>query len=1852
MTTAMDRFNSSLLELSRSYYKGPFHQKLSDALSIEKWEKDLGKACMVMFPTSVSMITPPTMEMIQNYGNGDIGSDYLVNLFIDDRMGRIISAFRNLPRGEQPNFESLRPLISELSFLDSIQRSSAANEGRLTPLFYMKLIYDGFARLISRKRITKITFPVEDTEALSFLGISSLLSGFLNDVLTQFFISPGSSQFNLLGIGPYTSAKKPWLMSQRFFPIEGALENEDFQSNELFGHFVDFNSRYIAEAKPDLPVTLSRLLSSSSFIWDQEIFGVDPQQLEAMSEEQRLELLMKNKNGIIERCFEHLLSNVIILGSPADLAIMNSFLMETPVSKFYPDKVLHNSIKQEKQRALRIGNQIEGVLQEIETNKTVLSHTVRAKEGTRASIREISDSFGDQNDTQFEAEVLSMLEKTPIQQSPRAEGLEKIVFDLANKYRREVLLEAAYKEKINEQTETLRELKKELGNSYSSIGEGYLKLLNGKTNSINALLQVHTVFSYFLFNKDIFPHRASFSGLAKKAGAKKIFQFLGRNRRREQRRAFRALQEASNLEGTIQSFLSLRSNQIFEQFKEYQSIGVRALTQQEIRRIADVSKAIQKSPQDISKFERLEKILEKILVDDEAFVKNCHDLSRGISSEKVIKLQTHMNACLLFTEGESASDATGLKRSLGFRKLHREILKAMEGDSVQLRALQSGQQILEQLQAFEYPPEVVRSFDDNVRAAYRSFSLEALRDIEMNIQPLNVEEFPQVKQKRIILEEIKKKIFANAPSGESGFLSEKHRPPRSWNEDTTVPARDAIRNLFQDDWDTYTRKYLQDHFETSSFRYGTLIKALKAFASRERIDINILSPGVLRQSIGYLFQNELDLAVLIGIYEEIRRDYNSQVESLQRLHITELARKQTPGIPQDRASVFDNTTLFRYYKSQKEKFSNNQQISEQLYEQFLPLFLTSYLADAANLNYGRSFFVQRKLDAIREILPGIDRVYGELDAFLISKGRELAKLEAFFRESAQKQEFLEAGFLEQLRSQVGEIISGPIAMIGESALTAAIVGIGILGYTRSPTLAVIGGMAISAFWMTQGKPIVKDIFVTAQEVINNLLGIGYSPSSINDYILDLFKVALKTEVKLSQSDRQGELELQHLFSNALFLQEEFSILRNSRYSLFEFKNRLHMLLPNALKNVNFSTMILNLFFKFNEPLFLSSPGKLLKNTQHSLFLRALKDYCQTYSQMINEEKKKFLQNGHVEEECDLTLGKLSPFRDYLAQRARDGGLILSFPRNSTVHRFLNAQDALLENTLYMPLEESQIVQPGVSPNNIRAFLRTINEGLSIEDQFLGAIRPVILRSRRLMTPQPSHLRVFDQGLKSSYFLLRYALDTARRLENLSSSGILSSRADSWLSSTNETGQSIFLSPLFRESFSLLMRTAELAASSGIPEGQEAFRVLAYIQGVVDRYLKYGNLGIIPMQRLQELENSIRGLIEIAQEEPQIIFPIFMENERNQTIQLPFAVWAFGQESLANEMGRNDSAVALRDGNSSNIVYLSNQAMELFFTSQSARGFALSPMVMNILEQALKQNYDQVALQFLGVMNERDQARLRSIQQPERFLPNLDQIRESVNRNMARRRGQPLALMPPEQVNSPLQQAPEMQQQPMGQEQSQQLGNAPQNMVRGSPQIMGNGAQSPSISQSPSAQINQQQQMMSQPAQQQQGPIGVQDQSLRPQQEQQQQQSQMVPLMMGGQSQMPQPNIEEAPEQQMMEEQPIQQSQPVSEPQGRNLVMVGANGSSGSFSGGGGYGDVGDQQPVQEPPSQRMPPIGPPPNRPYRGPMNMDDFQQYQEEINQPQGFPYGKAAAIGGGLMLGAALLSQLMKKDEKKRRP
>jgi hypothetical protein len=112
----IEAFNSQLLSSVQAHYKGPFYQKLADALRTGALNQDLGKACAEMFRTSVEEIVPPEIQVVHNYGQGDIGNDYLVNLFIDDRIGRIIDLLRKTAPGQKPDISRIETILSELSF--------------------------------------------------------------------------------------------------------------------------------------------------------------------------------------------------------------------------------------------------------------------------------------------------------------------------------------------------------------------------------------------------------------------------------------------------------------------------------------------------------------------------------------------------------------------------------------------------------------------------------------------------------------------------------------------------------------------------------------------------------------------------------------------------------------------------------------------------------------------------------------------------------------------------------------------------------------------------------------------------------------------------------------------------------------------------------------------------------------------------------------------------------------------------------------------------------------------------------------------------------------------------------------------------------------------------------------------------------------------------------------------------------------------------------------------------------------------------------------------------------------------------------------------------------------------------------------------------------------------------------------------------------------------------------------------------------------------------------------------------------------------------------------------------------
>ena len=237
-------------------------------------------------------------------------------------------------------------------------------------------------------------------------------------------------------------------------------------------------------------------------------------------------------------------------------------------------------------------------------------------------------------------------------------------------------------------------------------------------------------------------------------------------------------------------------------------------------------------------------------------------------------------------------------------------------------------------------------------------------------------------------------------------------------------------------------------------------------------------------------------------------------------------------------------------------------------------------------------------------------------------------------------------------------------------------------------------------------------------------------------------------------------------------------------------------------------------------------------------------------------------------------------------------------------------------------------------------------------------------------------------------------------------------------------------------------------------------------------------------------------------------------------------------------------------------------------------------------------------------------------------------------NMSRRRGQPLAL-PAAQGSQALQPAE-------GSVVSERIPSE-QGAYEQAPEAASSSGQRTPISQGMLPQGQNVQQLATQ-----------QEQAL-----QQPSQAQQIPVPMQGQQQAAEQGTAYMPIMQMQVEQAVTQgvmpiAQEAQSSPERNVVMVGSDGRTGAVSGGaeGAYERLAERRgQYDQMPPRDFAPLGPAPNRPYRGPMNIGNFANHQEALNQAQGFPYGRAAAIGGGLMLGAALLSQLMKDDEKKRK-
>ena len=98
---------------------------------------------------------------------------------------------------------------------------------------------------------------------------------------------------------------------------------------------------------------------------------------------------------------------------------------------------------------------------------------------------------------------------------------------------------------------------------------------------------------------------------------------------------------------------------------------------------------------------------------------------------------------------------------------------------------------------------------------------------------------------------------------------------------------------------------------------------------------------------------------------------------------------------------------------------------------------------------------------------------------------------------------------------------------------------------------------------------------------------------MNQYILNMIDLLFKSEIALISSHKFNDLR--HRLNFTLFLQEEFSLLRDIKSDLSALPNWINHLAPYAAKHMNFSSMAMNLFYMFNKELFILLPMHFSKD---------------------------------------------------------------------------------------------------------------------------------------------------------------------------------------------------------------------------------------------------------------------------------------------------------------------------------------------------------------------------------------------------------------------------------------------------------------------------------------------------------------------------------------------------------------------------------------------------------------------------------------------------------------------------------
>ena len=211
-----------------------------------------------------------------------------------------------------------------------------------------------------------------------------------------------------------------------------------------------------------------------------------------------------------------------------------------------------------------------------------------------------------------------------------------------------------------------------------------------------------------------------------------------------------------------------------------------------------------------------------------------------------------------------------------------------------------------------------------------------------------------------------------------------------------------------------------------------------------------------------------------------------------------------------------------------------------------------------------------------------------------------------------------------------------------------------------------------------------------------------------------------------------------------------------------------------------------------------------------------------------------------------------------------------------------------------------------------------------------------------------------------------------------------------LKPTGETAASIFSSKLMRESMSVLKKTAIFAAELDLERGRAAMSLLEELDQNMKSLLYDGRFEVLPYSEWERLMESFAAIKQGAMEGyPSIAYPILLELAENKKLLLPQVIWKAQKQA----MGEGEEGALVP----SKASYLTGTSLEIAFSkAPRQRAFYLSPYLVQAFEREVISPYRNRGIQrFLSRIDSSIEG-VRSAQRPALMPPSQDGWTDEVN----------------------------------------------------------------------------------------------------------------------------------------------------------------------------------------------------------------------------------------------------------------